>query len=77
MCLCVAVVVDTHKQTVIGVLPNFCHGLTVVYLLNCILCILTTFQLNNQRGLIHVFAGQKHQVGKALARSQLAEINEE
>ena len=67
MGLCLLVVVDVHKEEVVGVLRHFCRVLLAENLVDGGFGVLVVFQFQNDGGGVDVLAWDEHQIGKTLA----------
>ena len=63
----VGIVVDAHKQEVVGVLGYFCRVVLLLYLVDGGSDGLLVFQPNHHGWVIHIFAGDEHKVGYPLS----------
>ncbi len=72
MLLCFAVVVDAYEYQPVGVLPYLLRILPASDLIDGGIGIFVYLQLYYDGRRVNVFARQEHDVGKSLARRQLA-----
>ena len=72
MLLCVALVCDTHKQQIVGVLRHLGGVLPALNLLDGGVNGLVVFQFDDNGRRLNILTGDEYQVGEALACSQLA-----